>query len=139
MLKQSVETIELLSYRRSNLNPSDHKPVSALFQCNLRSIIITKINQVYNELVKKLDYWNNPNNNVAPSIRINQLLINMDHLKYEQPLESIIQITNTSQTIVHWRFLTKLAETDISKRWIHVNSKRGLLLPDEVSCHRIIY
>ena len=36
-----------------------------------------------------------------------------------------------STTIAHWHFVSKLEDTSICRRWIHVSQQNGLLLPGE--------
>lgn len=54
------------------------------------------------------------------------------YLFRQVPVEIPLVITNTGKTIVYWHFLTKLDEFGISKSWIKVSLKSGLLLPNEV-------
>lgn len=76
----SSEAVRLLSYRRSNLQPSDHKPVSALFDCDFRSIIFEKEDEAYHGLVNTYEFWRNDQ---TPSISVSQTTINVGKVRYE--------------------------------------------------------
>lgn len=55
-------SVNLMRYNRSEgLLASDHKPVYALFDCELKSIIKQKENEVFNKYIIDLEYWANSN------------------------------------------------------------------------------
>lgn len=51
--------VNLLHYRAAPLHMSDHKPVSALFNCNTRKVIKEKLRSVYSDLLVTVDKWIN--------------------------------------------------------------------------------
>ena len=53
------EAVRLASYRRSELLPSDHKPVSAYFFCDLKSIASERERTVYQDLLNAVDKFQN--------------------------------------------------------------------------------
>jgi inositol polyphosphate 5-phosphatase INPP5B/F len=75
------DSVTQLQYRRSNLLPSDHKPVSAAFACKLKSIISETENQVYKQLMMELELFNNVTS--IPTISISERVINFGKVKYE--------------------------------------------------------
>ena len=50
---------QLLSYRRSELNPSDHKPVSASFSLDLRVVVVEREQRAYKDLMMQLSQHRN--------------------------------------------------------------------------------
>ena len=52
-----ADAVRQLSYRRACLSPSDHKPVSSLFSCNLRVVVAAKFNAAYRDIMAKLERW----------------------------------------------------------------------------------
>jgi hypothetical protein len=73
--------ISILDYRRSGLNPSDHKPVSALFNCSIHKIIDTKLKKVFQEYVEILD--SNNKSSSQPEVEIKGLNIEYDKVLKE--------------------------------------------------------
>lgn len=73
-------SIELLSYQRSNLLPSDHKPVYAMFNCQLHKVVKSKENEIFQELSTKLRYWENDS---IPLIEVSSNTIDFESVKYE--------------------------------------------------------
>lgn len=62
-----VYEAKLLEYRRCELRPSDHKPISALFDCNVRKIIPEKELDMYFKYIRQLDKMEN---DVVPKVHI---------------------------------------------------------------------
>jgi phosphatidylinositol-bisphosphatase len=58
-LSNKLDSVIQLDYTRSELQPSDHKPVMSLFQVSIRKIIAEKEKAVFQELIKILDKWEN--------------------------------------------------------------------------------
>ena len=55
----SMVRVTPLWYNRAELQSSDHKPVLGLFHCRLKRIIAERQSAVVQELLKKLDQYNN--------------------------------------------------------------------------------
>jgi phosphatidylinositol-bisphosphatase len=73
--------IEQLHYRRAELRPSDHKPISALFQCKVRKIIPQKEQEMYAKFIRELDKMENaevPKVEIGPSMELI-----LDHVTFE--------------------------------------------------------
>jgi phosphatidylinositol-bisphosphatase len=115
--KSNADTIKLIHYKRSLLFPSDHKPISALFNSNLKIINNEKEKEVYNNIIKKLE---NSKNNSLPEVEISGLKIEILDLKYDVPSNASVLIRNTGSCIIYWRFVPKLEETRICRRWVMV-------------------
>jgi inositol polyphosphate 5-phosphatase INPP5B/F len=52
-------TMQLLSYRAAPIHVSDHKPISAWFECGVRKVIQERVREVYQELLFAVDKWIN--------------------------------------------------------------------------------
>lgn len=134
-VKQASEenSVRLLNYRRSTLLPSDHKPVSASFECDLRVVIKDREDAVYRQLMNNLEFWKNGD---LPQVTLNDeenvLVIDFETVQYEVKKEFTLKIRNTGKTLAHWHFVSKLEETRFSKRWVDISCSKGLLFPDEV-------
>jgi phosphatidylinositol-bisphosphatase len=66
--------VKLLQYRRSILNSSDHKPVSAVFLCDIRKVVNDKLKNVYQELLCSMDKWLNAS---SPKLLLDNRIIDM--------------------------------------------------------------
>jgi phosphatidylinositol-bisphosphatase len=53
------ESIQQLSYQVAPLNISDHKPITAWFECGVRKVILEKAREVYQDLLFAVDKWIN--------------------------------------------------------------------------------
>ena len=127
--------VKQINYFRSELLPSDHKPVGSFFECKLRVIITEQENFVYQELMKKLEFWTKNTNTVnvmeamssepqpLPTVSITGLKMKNLMVKYDVPCSSKIMISNDGGGIVHWRFVPKLDDPKICKKWITVSAR----------------
>jgi len=134
------EPVRLLSYRRSELNPSDHKPVSASFSLDLRVIVADKEKAVYQQLMKQLSSHRNTE---LPAIEVDvgegfipfsgasSQPLEFIGVKYLQKMELPYRIRNTGKALAHWHFVNKCEEPRYCKRWAAVSQSSGLLLPGE--------
>ena len=121
--------VKQLNYFRSELLPSDHKPVGSFFNCTLRVIIKEKENLTYRDLMKKLEVWTSkrtdadrsPDSSTHPKVAISGLKMKNLMVKYDVTSTSTIEIKNVGDSIVHWRFVPKLDDTKICKKWISVS------------------
>ena len=53
------DSVILLSYQTAPLNISDHKPISAWFECGVRKVVLEKAREVYQDLLFAVDKWIN--------------------------------------------------------------------------------
>lgn len=121
-------SVKQMNYFRSELLPSDHKPVGSFFDCTLRVIINEKENLTYRDLMKKLEFWNSKRSetdrqtdpSALPKVSISGLKMKNLMVKYDVTSTSVIEIKNVGDDIVHWRFVPKLDDTKICKKWITV-------------------
>lgn len=79
LAKGGSESVTQLSYRRSELRPSDHKPVMSLFGCSLRKIIAEKERSVFEDLLRELDKWENDS---IPKVEFSTKLIDFGEIHF---------------------------------------------------------
>ena len=120
--------VKQINYFRSDLLPSDHKPVGSYFECKLRVIINEKESLIYQEIMKKLEIFNRRKSIVEDKIEnqnvtITGLKIENLNVKYDIITSSKIIIKNEGDLVAHWRFVPKLDDTKICKRWITVSAR----------------
>jgi len=78
--------------------------------------------------MKSLGAWKNSE---VPSIECNTELIDVGRVRYDVVKSHTITVTNNGKAIAYWRFVSKVEDADIAKRWISVDVRQGLLLPTE--------
>ena len=125
--------ITIMKYRRSEINVSDHKPVTATFHSVGKKVNPEREKDVYLKLVREVDRWENDN---APRVGIDKDLIELPCVPYRQKVCSTITISNQGLSTASWRFRMKAigAEDEIgsiSKEWLTVDPKLGVLLSNE--------
>lgn len=135
-----AESCRLHSYRRSELTPSDHKPVSASFAVDLRVIIADKEKAVYQQLMKQISAVRGADipavevdvgEGFVPSIGSASQPMEFPDTRFMVPATLPYNIRNTGKALAHWRFVNKVEETRYAKRWVSVSKSRGMLLPGE--------
>lgn len=77
--KCKAQTVQQLTYDRSELRPSDHKPVMSLFSVRLRRIVADKERAVFQELIRILD--KNENDEI-PKVEVDGSFVDFGCLKY---------------------------------------------------------
>ena len=125
-----VKKIKQLNYCRAELQPSDHKPVSSTFECQIRVVTLEKEKTIHKELLMSLEYWANAG---TPSVEVLGNIINLPDIRYQIRASSVMTLQNQGATLVYWRFVTKLEEKRKWKRWLSVKPSLGLLLPGEAA------
>ncbi|TMW68020.1 hypothetical protein Poli38472_007692 [Pythium oligandrum] len=123
------------------LEISDHKPVHAFFDVQIKHQVDTKKNQVLREIMMQLDKWENEN---MPRVRLLQGngqqdpnhqpssgVVTFPHVKYGLEQTRSIFIENTGVVVAHFRFIPKLEEVTICKPWLRVSPVFGMIPPKE--------
>ncbi|ESO88961.1 hypothetical protein LOTGIDRAFT_106380, partial [Lottia gigantea] len=108
---------------------SDHKPVSALHQCNIRVIDQTKYKKVYEEIMKKLDKIENE---YLPQVKLSCTEFSFKDVKFIEPRSDKLVVSNIGQAPVTIEFIKKLDDSDICKPWLQVTPSKAVLKPDEI-------
>lgn len=123
------DTITSIAYRsHPELRISDHKPVSAIFDAQIRVIDMTKYRKVHEEVMKKLDKLENE---FLPQVMVDTTDIIFDVLKFLEPNSKELIIANTGQVPVQFEFIKKLDDTNYCKDWLHIEPYTGFIKPGE--------
>ncbi|KAK0087327.1 hypothetical protein PV325_001267 [Microctonus aethiopoides] len=123
------DTITSIGYRsHPELRISDHKPVSAIFDAQIRVIDMTKYRKVHEEVMKKLDKLENE---FLPQVMVDTTDIIFDVLKFLEPNSKELIIANTGQVPVQFEFIKKLDDTNYCKDWLHIEPYTGFIKPGE--------
>ncbi|KAF1323672.1 Multiple inositol polyphosphate phosphatase-like protein, partial [Globisporangium splendens] len=120
----------------SALDLSDHKPVHAFFDVEIRHQVEAKKNQLLREIMMQLDKWENEN---IPKVRLIQSdgvqlssgMLGFTHLKYGLDQTKTLFVENTGVVVAHFRFVPKLEETLLCKPWLSVSPTFGMIPPKE--------
>jgi phosphatidylinositol-bisphosphatase len=118
------------------LDLSDHKPVHAGFEIQVRHQVDTKKNQVMREIMIQLDKWENEN---MPKVQLLQSdgvatssgVLGFSHLKFGIDQSKTLIVENTGIVVAHFRFIPKLDEVVICKPWLRVSPMFGMIPPKE--------
>ncbi|XP_034936356.1 inositol polyphosphate 5-phosphatase OCRL isoform X2 [Chelonus insularis] len=123
------DTITSVSYRsHPELRISDHKPVSATFDAQIRVIDMIKYRKTLEEVMKKLDKLENE---FLPQVMVDTTELIFDVLKFLEPSSKELIIANTGQVPVHFEFIKKLDDANYCKDWLHIEPYTGFIKPGE--------
>ena len=120
--------ITLRSYRRHELLTSDHRPVSAVFSSVIKSVILQKRHEVYRNLIRKIDKFENES---IPDVRVSEKEIVFGDIEYDTPVSRTIIIKNIGHVIAPYRFIAKNEQQQICKPWVTLSPPKGILLQNE--------
>lgn len=118
------------------LDLSDHKPVQATFEVQVRHQVEAKKTQVIRDIMMQLDKWENEN---MPKVRLIQSdgvqlssgVLGFAHLKYGIDQMKTLFVENTGVVVAHFRFIPKLEELLLCKPWLSVTPTFGMIPPKE--------
>ncbi|KAI4497099.1 hypothetical protein M0802_007845 [Mischocyttarus mexicanus] len=123
------EAITSIHYRsHPELKLSDHKPVSAIFDSQIRIIDVVKYRKTHEEVMKKLDKLENE---FLPQVMVDTTEVIFDTLKFLEPSSKDLIIANTGQVPVQFEFIKKLDDTSYCKDWLHIEPYTGFIKPGE--------
>ncbi|XP_015590304.1 inositol polyphosphate 5-phosphatase OCRL-1 isoform X2 [Cephus cinctus] len=123
------EAILPIDYRsHPELKISDHKPVSAIFDSQIRVIDITKYRKIHEEVMKKLDKLENE---FLPQVMVDTTEVIFDTIHFMEPSTKELIIANTGQVPVQFEFIKKLDDTSYCKEWLHIEPYMGFIKPGE--------
>ncbi|KAL6061671.1 phosphoinositide 5-phosphatase [Balamuthia mandrillaris] len=122
------DQVKLISYSRHELLSSDHRPVTALVDVQVKSVIASKRSQVYQDVVKKLDKMENE---CMPDATISSHKFVFENVRVLVPCEQTLCIENTSKVVIRFRFIPKPDQVKICKGWLNINPPFGMILPGE--------
>ncbi|XP_014479003.1 PREDICTED: type II inositol 1,4,5-trisphosphate 5-phosphatase [Dinoponera quadriceps] len=122
----AIKSISYKSYMEFKI--SDHKPVSASFDSQVRIIDTAKYRKIHEEVMKKLDKLENE---YLPQVMVDTTDIIFDILKFLEPSSKELIIANTGQVPVQFEFIKKLDDTNYCKDWLHIEPYTGFIKPGE--------
>ena len=125
---QNPAHVQQKNYLRSELNISDHKPVMATFNTQVKNIIAAKRQEVYAEVMRTLDKFENQS---LPKVDLNKIDVNFGELYYENKASESILVTNSGKVVAHFRLVPKLEDEGLCKDWISISPTFGMLIPGE--------
>ncbi|GMI22395.1 hypothetical protein TeGR_g5794, partial [Tetraparma gracilis] len=117
-----------LSYGRAELRISDHKPVYAAFEAQVKNIVVARRQEVYGEVMRTLDRYENQS---LPKVDLNKTCVDLGLCYYENKATDKITLTNSGAVVAHFRLVPKLEESELCKPWITVSPTSGMLIPGE--------
>ncbi|XP_059488840.1 type II inositol 1,4,5-trisphosphate 5-phosphatase isoform X3 [Neocloeon triangulifer] len=123
------EGIKQLVYRsHPELRISDHKPVSSLFESEIRVIDIVKYRKIHEDVMKKLDKLENE---FLPQVMVDNTEIILDTVRYLEPQKKELIIANTGQVPVQFEFIKKLDDRSFCKEWLNIEPYLGFIMPGD--------
>ncbi|XP_065223598.1 type II inositol 1,4,5-trisphosphate 5-phosphatase [Planococcus citri] len=123
------DKIRQTAYRsHPSLKTSDHKPVSALFDADIRVIDVTKYRKIHEEVMKKLDKLENE---FLPQVMVDTTEIIFDNIYFLESQSKDLIIANTGQVPVQFEFIKKLDDSSYCKDWLHIEPYTGFIMPGE--------
>lgn len=127
-LAQEPSHVTQLTYERSELNISDHKPVMGSFLITVKDVIQSRREQVYEEVMKVLDKYENQS---LPMVGLDRINLDFGDVRYDQKVTLPISVTNTGKVVAQFRLVPKLDEVSLCKPWMTVTPTYGMLIPGE--------
>uniref|UniRef100_A0AAV1UP92 Rho-GAP domain-containing protein n=1 Tax=Peronospora matthiolae TaxID=2874970 RepID=A0AAV1UP92_9STRA len=127
--------VKLSSYNSvAALEMSDHKPVHAFFDVQVKYQVESKKNDVMRDIMMQLDKWENDN---MPKVRLleedsdttSSGVIFFSQLKFGVEQSKKVIIENTGLVVTHFRFIPKLEDVAVCKSWLSVTPMFGMIPP----------
>jgi phosphatidylinositol-bisphosphatase len=129
VLWKGVDIVQI-SYGRSELTQSDHKPVFSRFTVTARELLPTELQGVLQETRRELDaaeMASQPRCTVT-----NPRATFCEPLRFAQPTQTSWRLINTGDVPASWNFVAAVpGETAVAPPWLTVRPTQGKLLPGE--------
>lgn len=106
---------------------SDHKPVSAFFRAQIRSVIEDKYEQIGGEVLNQIK-TNNELSNTIPQIKLEKEILHLEELSFNEQSLHKIKVTNISKVPVKMAFVPKNGCKSISPPYIKIIPNCYILL-----------
>ncbi|XP_076445234.1 inositol polyphosphate 5-phosphatase OCRL-like isoform X2 [Babylonia areolata] len=130
ILWQGVGVHQLRYDSHPQLRISDHKPVSAMFDVEIKVIDEKRYKKTYEDIMKKLDRIENE---YLPQIKLDKTECHFKDVKFVEPQFETITIANVGQAYVEFEFIKKLDDASYSKPWLSVTPYKDVIKPG-LSC-----
>eukprot|EP01138_Halocafeteria_seosinensis_P013564 gb/GECG01013853.1/.p1 GENE.gb/GECG01013853.1/~~gb/GECG01013853.1/.p1 ORF type:complete len:870 (+),score=105.76 gb/GECG01013853.1/:1-2610(+) len=118
------EHVRQICYNRSDQVSSDHKPVYALFDVDVRVTDPEKKRAVYSDVLQKVDMEENA---ARPQVRLSATDIDMGSIVVGLPKTVTITLSNVGSSVAPWLFVPKLEDQWFAAPWLNVYPPYGLL------------
>ncbi len=126
---ETKKMLELLTYiKNDKVLISDHKPVTAVFSMQAKTIQRDTQVTVYKEIVRTLDKWEN---DAMPKLEMKNREVEFKDLHYKVQKTETIVLKNIGGVRATYRFVPKLEELEFCKSWISLRPSYGMILPGE--------
>lgn len=106
-MAQEPKHVRQLTYARSELNISDHKPVYSTMAITIKDVVQSKREAVYEQVMRLLDQFENQS---LPMVGLDRSSLDFGEIRYDETVTLPIQITNTGKVVAQFRFVPKLDE-----------------------------
>ncbi|GAB1603022.1 inositol polyphosphate 5-phosphatase OCRL-1-like isoform X1 [Argonauta hians] len=117
-------------YRSHNeLKISDHKPVSSVFHVGLKVVNEEKSKKVYEDIMKQLDRIENE---FLPQVNIDIAELNFGEVRFYEPNQQKVVVTNTGQCPVEFEFIKKLKGSSYCKPWLKITPYKAFIKQGDV-------
>ncbi|CAB4015709.1 inositol polyphosphate 5-phosphatase OCRL-1 isoform X2 [Paramuricea clavata] len=106
------------------LKLSDHKPVHALFNVNVKVVDKRREKSVLEEVVRELD---KRENDFLPQVELNIKELHFGNIQFLEKKSQSFEIINVGQVAVQYTFIPKLQEKHFCKPWLIIDPCAGLV------------
>ena len=106
------------------LKLSDHKPVHALFNVNVKVVDKRREKAVLEEVVRELD---KRENDFLPQVELNIKELHFGNIMFLEKKTQSFEIRNVGQVAVQYAFIPKLQEKHFCKPWLIIDPCAGLV------------
>ncbi|XP_065057148.1 type II inositol 1,4,5-trisphosphate 5-phosphatase-like isoform X2 [Rhopilema esculentum] len=122
--------IEIMKYAsQPALKLSDHKPVCGVFKVGIKIVDKKKERQVFEDITLKLDRLENES---LPQVKLARAEFHFDDVRFMEEQLQILPIANIGQVPAEFQFIPKLDDKDISKPWLRIQPRSGIIMPGDV-------
>uniref|UniRef100_A0A3Q3MQX6 phosphoinositide 5-phosphatase n=1 Tax=Mastacembelus armatus TaxID=205130 RepID=A0A3Q3MQX6_9TELE len=121
-------SVEQLKYQsHMELQTSDHKPVSSLFNIGLVTGT-RRYKKVLEGVVRAID---RKENDSLPSLSLSTREFIFENVKFRELQKQHFQIKNDGQVTLYFAFIPKPNDSQYSKSWLRADPSEGFLEPNE--------
>lgn len=106
-MTQDPSYLKQISYTRSELNVSDHKPVMSTFVATIKNVITSERDRVYQSVMKRLDQYDNQS---LPMVGLDRTELDFGEVRYCVSKTLPIRIANKGKVVAQYRLVPKLDE-----------------------------
>ena len=118
--------ITQLSYDRSELVQSDHKPVRSKFSIVARELQPERLQEVLLEHRRRMDFQEMAS---QPRCTLENPVVDVGELRYAEPKTCSFRLVNVGDVVASWRFVPAGSDAAVSPGWIELDPPAGVLLP----------